>query len=137
MDLPTNDSDHVELGNELSKLEKEQIKFITEYWYSKQIDAARDFATKHQNLKVENLYNKKGGKKHRRSSLREIVNLDADLFTTFFPIILTTPDVACNLFRGLNQYFDLVINDENSISTSLEMNLLKFDALIRFGRQQK
>ena len=121
-DLPINDNDHIELGKSLSKLEKEQIKYIREYWFSKQIDATRDFDNKNPNLAVENLYNKRAGKRHKRLSLREIIKLDMDLFTTFFPIILTTPDVASNLFKGKNQYFDIVMFDEAS-QLKLEDNL--------------
>ena len=121
-DLPTNDNDHIELGKSLSEFEKEQIKYIKEYWFSKQIDATRDFDNKNPNLAVENLYNKRAGKRHKRLSLREIVKLDMDLFTTFFPIILTTPDVASNLFKGKNQYFDIVMFDEAS-QLKLEDNL--------------
>ncbi|QRM87892.1 AAA family ATPase [Lacinutrix sp. WUR7] len=121
-DLPTNDNDHIELGKSLSELEKEQIKYIREYWFSKQIDATRDFDNKNSNLAVENLYNKRAGKRHKRLSLREIIRLDMDLFTTFFPIILTTPDVASNLFKGKNQYFDIVMFDEAS-QLKLEDNL--------------
>ncbi|MBO3098181.1 AAA domain-containing protein [Gelidibacter pelagius] len=121
-DLPTNDNDHIELGKSLSELEREQIKYIREYWFSKQIDATREFDDKNPNLAVENLYNKRAGKRHKRLSLREIVKLDMDLFTTFFPIILTTPDVASNLFKGKNQYFDIVMFDEAS-QLKLEDNL--------------
>ncbi|SDN11861.1 AAA domain-containing protein [Kriegella aquimaris] len=122
MDLPTNDNDHVELGKSLSELEKEQIKYIREYWFSKQIDATRDFDNRNPDIAVENLYNKRASNKHKRLSLREIVKLDMDLFTTFFPIILTTPDVASNLFKGQNQYFDIVMFDEAS-QLKLEDNL--------------
>ncbi|MCB9336154.1 MAG: GreA/GreB family elongation factor [Flavobacteriales bacterium] len=121
-DLPTNDNDHKELSNSLSNLEQEQLKYIKEYWYSKQIDATRDFDNEHHNLAVENLYNKKAGTKHKRLSLRQIVEFDVDLFTTFFPIILTTPDVCSNLFKGKNKYFDIVMFDEAS-QLKLEDNL--------------
>lgn len=122
LDLPTNDKDHIELGQSLSELEKEQIKYIREYWFSKQIDATRNFDVNNPNIAVENLYNKRASKKHKRLSLREIVKLDIDLFTTFFPIILTTPDVASNLFKGQNKYFDIVMFDEAS-QLKLEDNL--------------
>lgn len=121
-DLPTNDNDLIELGKSLSELEKEQVKYIREYWFSKQIDATREFDNKNPNLAVENLYNKRAGKRHKRLSLREIVKFDMNLFTTFFPIILTTPDVASNLFKGKNQYFDIVMFDEAS-QLKLEDNL--------------
>ena len=124
LDLPTNDEEHKELDNALNGLEKEQLKFIKEFWYSKQIDATSKFAQAHssQNLTVENLYLKKQGTKNRRLSLRQIVQYDPNLFTTFFPIILTSPDVASNLFKGMNGYFDIVMFDEAS-QLRLEDNL--------------
>jgi len=129
-DLPTDDNDHKELTRSLGSLEQEQLKYIKEYWYSQQIDATRTFDSRHLNLAVENLYNKKAGTKHKRLSLRQIVDFDIDLFTTFFPIILTTPDVCSNLFRGKNKYFDIVMFDEAS-QLKLEDNL---PALLK-GRQ--
>lgn len=120
--LPTSDSELNDLEDTLEDIEKEQLKFIKEYWYSKQIDATREFDISNQNLAVENLFNKRSSKRHRRLSLREIVRLDIDLFTTFFPIIFTTPDVASNLFKGQNKYFDIVMFDEAS-QLKLEDNL--------------
>jgi len=122
IDLPTDENEHVELNRSLFDLEKEQLKFIKEYWYSKQIDATREFNQNHPDIAVENLYNKKSGSKYKRLSLRKIVKYDLDLFTTFFPIILTTPDVCCNLFKNKNQYFDIVLFDEAS-QLKLEDNL--------------
>ncbi|MDC9721380.1 MAG: AAA domain-containing protein [Urechidicola sp.] len=122
INLPTDDKDHEELTNSLSNLEDEQLKYIREYWFSKQIDATREFDVKNQNLSVENLYNKRKSNNHQRLSLRQIVKYDLDLFTTFFPIILTTPDVCSNLFKGKNQYFDIVMFDEAS-QLKLEDNL--------------
>lgn len=121
-ELPTDDEDLNELNKSLSELEKEQINYIKEYWFSKQIDATRDFNRVNPNLAVENLYNKRAGKRHKRLSLRQIVKSDLDLFTTFFPVILTTPDVCSNLFKGKNQYFDIVMFDEAS-QLKLEDNL--------------
>ena len=122
MDLPTDDNDHIELGKSLSEIEREQIKYIREYWFSKQIDATRQFDQQNSNLSVENLYNKRSSNRHKRLSLRQIVKFDIDLFTTMFPIILTTPDVCSNLFKGKNQYFDIVMFDEAS-QLKLEDNL--------------
>lgn len=113
-DLPTNDIEHIELSNSLKELEKEQLKYIKQYWFSKQIDKTSDFDNSNPNLAVENLYNKRASKRHKRLSLREIAKFDKDLFTSFFPIILTTPEVSSNLFKGCNQYFDIVMFDEAS-----------------------
>jgi len=121
-ELPTNDNEHKELSNSLGGIEKEQIKYIKEYWFSKQIDATREFNQNNHNLSVENLYNKRSSRKHSRLSLRQIVKFDINLFTTFFPIILTTPDVCSNLFSGKNEYFDIVMFDEAS-QLRLEDNL--------------
>lgn len=121
-DLPTNDSEHIELNGTLGGLEKEQLKYIREFWYSKQIDTTRDFEQRNSRLSVENLYNKRSSNRFKRLSLRQMVQFDADLFTTFFPIILTSPDVASNLFKGMNGYFDIVMFDEAS-QLRLEDNL--------------
>ncbi|NOU46933.1 MAG: AAA family ATPase [Bacteroidales bacterium] len=122
LDLPTNDDEHIELNVALKGVEKEQIKFIKEFWYSKQIDTTREFEQKNVNLSVENLYNKRSGSRFKRLSLRQIVQFDSNLFTNFFPIILTSPDVASNLFKGMNGYFDIVMFDEAS-QLRLEDNL--------------
>lgn len=113
-DLPTSDIEHKELEESLSKIGKEQLKYINEYWYSQQIDATSDFQQHHPNLSVENLYNKRSSPHYKRLALRQIVKFDPDLFSTFFPIILTTPDVCSNLFKGMNKYFDIVLFDEAS-----------------------
>ncbi len=122
LDLPTNDEEHKELDKTLSGVEKEQLKFIKEFWFSKQIDTTREFEQKNVNLSVENLYNKRSSNRFKRLSLRQIVQYDANLFTNFFPIVLTSPDVASNLFKGMNGYFDIVMFDEAS-QLRLEDNL--------------
>jgi very-short-patch-repair endonuclease len=122
LDLPTNDDEHKELDKTLNGVEKEQLKFIKEFWFSKQIDTTREFEQKNVNLSVENLYNKRSSSRFKRLSLRQIVQYDANLFTNFFPIILTSPDVASNLFKGMNGYFDIVMFDEAS-QLRLEDNL--------------
>jgi len=122
LNLPTNDNELIELDNILNKVEKEQLKFIKEFWFSKQIDSTREFEQKNVNLSVENLYNKRSSNRFKRLSLRQIVQYDTNLFTNFFPIILTSPDVASNLFKGMNGYFDIVMFDEAS-QLRLEDNL--------------
>jgi len=121
-DLPTGDSEHVELNSTMEGLEREQLKYIREFWYSKQIYATQKFELRNANVSVENLYNKRSSNRFKRLSLRQIVQYDVDLFTTYFPIILTSPDVASNLFKGMNGYFDIVMFDEAS-QLRLEDNL--------------
>lgn len=122
MNLPTHDLDHLELDSTLKRVEKEQLKFIKEFWLSKQVASTKAFEQKNVNLTVENLYNKRSSTRFKRLSLRQIVQYDADLFSNFFPIILTSPDVASNLFKGMNGYFDIVMFDEAS-QLRLEDNL--------------
>ena len=122
IDLPTNDNEHLQLKETLASIEKEQLKYIKDFYYSKQIDKSREFEQRNSNLSVENLYNKRSSPKFKRLSLRQIVQYDSDLFTNFFPIILTSPDVASNLFKGMNGYFDIVMFDEAS-QLRLEDNL--------------
>jgi very-short-patch-repair endonuclease len=121
-DLPIHDRDHTTLFDVLSNLEQEQLKYIREFWFAKQIEITRTFEKRNTNLSVGNLYNKRSSKRFRRLSLRQIVQYDTDLFTTFFPIIFTSPDVASNLFKGKNGYFDIVMFDEAS-QLRLEDNL--------------
>lgn len=121
-ELPTEDRKVGELGKQLQGFKKEQLNYIRQYWYSKQIDASREFELRKPSISVENLYNKRSSNRFARLSLRQIVKYDPDLFTTFFPIILTTPDVCSNLFKGMNGYFDMVIFDEAS-QLRLEDNL--------------
>lgn len=122
LDLPTDESEHNELDKTLNGIGNEQLNFIKEFWYSKQIDTTRKFEQNNLNLSVGNLYLKKGGTRNKRLSLRQIVQYDPNLFTTFFPVILTSPDVASNLFKGMNGYFDIVMFDEAS-QLRLEDNL--------------
>ncbi len=122
MDLPTNDNEHLELDSTLNGIEKEQLKYIREFWFSNQIDTTHEFVQRNNNLSVENLYNKRSSNRFKRLSLRQIVQYDTNLFTTFFPIIFTSPDVCCNLFKKMNGYFDIVMFDEAS-QLRLEDNL--------------
>jgi superfamily I DNA and/or RNA helicase/transcription elongation GreA/GreB family factor/very-short-patch-repair endonuclease len=122
VELPVSDSDLNELKVALSGIEKEQLKYIKEYWFSKQMQVANSFHQNNLGLSVENLYNKKASFRNKRHSLRQIIQKDFNLFTTFFPIILTSPDVCSNLFKGMNSYFDIVLFDEAS-QLRLEDNL--------------
>lgn len=121
-DLPTNDDEHGNFNTVLEDLKIEQLKFIKEFWDYEQFEATDSFNNNNKNLSVENLYNKRSSNRFKRLSLRQIVQYDVDFFTTFFPIIFTSPDVASNLFKGKNNYFDIVIFDEAS-QLRLEDNL--------------
>lgn len=127
--LPTNDNNLNDAKTLLSKLGEVQIDYITTFWRSKQIDLTREFTYKND-ITVENLYNKRSSNRHKRYSLRQIIKFDPELFTSFFPVILTTPDVSSNLFKNKKEFFDLVIFDEAS-QLRIEEN---FPALLK-GKQ--
>ena len=82
INLPTNDNEHLELDKALKEVESEQLKFIKDYWFSKQIDLTRQFELKNNGLSVGNLYLKKQGSRNIRLSLRQIVQKDPDLLRT-------------------------------------------------------
>lgn len=109
------DCDYNNIQNISNELEHSQINYINEYWENEQVNVKNAFdQDKSNSLITEKLFNKRAGKKHKRLSLRQIVQTNKDLFTTFFPIILTTPDVCSNLFSNSDQYFDIVLFDEAS-----------------------
>lgn len=121
-DLPSDQFLIEDLFLNEEKLQNNQVNFINDLWYKEQHLKASNFDKSNISVKVKNLYNLKGSTGHRRYSLRYIIERDIDLFTSFFPIVLTTPDIACNLFKYNNRYFDIVLFDEAS-QLRLEDNL--------------
>jgi hypothetical protein len=125
-DIPYNEYDWIEYAETRKGLEKEQLKYIRDYWMVKQMDAIAEFENQHKDLTVENLYNKRSSTRFKRLTLRQIVQMSPDLFTAFFPVVLTTPEVCSNLFSSANGrfdgYFDIVMFDEAS-QLRLEENL--------------
>ncbi|CAK9079766.1 Uncharacterized ATP-dependent helicase MG140 homolog [Durusdinium trenchii] len=83
--------------------------------------------------KFEQFYNR-GTKGIKVNSLREIVK-DIDLFSSCFPVIFCTPEVASTLFKGHLRTFDLVIFDEASQSLTHDAyaSLLKGKKVIIAG----
>jgi len=122
MHLPTDEKDYKELNTALSEFGSKQIDYIHHYWNTKQKIARNRFERENPNLSVENLYNKRKSHRHQKLSLRQVIKYDLDLFTDFFPIILTTPDVCSNMFQEKHKYFDIVLFDEAS-QLKLEDNL--------------
>jgi superfamily I DNA and/or RNA helicase/very-short-patch-repair endonuclease len=77
-----------------------------------QQEGLRNFQKKGYN--VNQVFNLRGSKGRRRNSLKKINRQFREEFTNLFPVILTTPESASTLFKGLRNYFDLVIFDEAS-----------------------
>jgi superfamily I DNA and/or RNA helicase/very-short-patch-repair endonuclease len=108
------DQNHKDLSFSLKWFKEEQLKYIRQYWTAKQLNAAGEFVAKNPDVLVENVYNKRSSTKYKRQSLRQIIKYDPDFFTSYFPIVLTTPEVCSTLFKGMNNYFDIVVFDEAS-----------------------
>lgn len=119
--LPTNEDDYKLLNNAFNDLQLEQLKFVKKYWSLRQMNTCRNF-DQTNGISVRNLYNKKSSIRHKRLSLRQIIKQDISLFTDFFPVVFTSPDVASNLFQDRDKYFDIVMFDEAS-QLRLEDNL--------------
>ncbi len=112
--LNFDERNYVDFNRKIQLFSTSQKDFIENFWSVTQKNAVKNFEQKNTDLTVANLYNKRRSEKHNRLTLRQIVMKDYDLFTAFFPIVLTTPDVCCNLFQGKNFYFDNVVFDEAS-----------------------
>ncbi|KEY19110.1 AAA domain-containing protein [Kaistella antarctica] len=120
--LNFNEQQYAEIIKKLKIFGFTQKSFIEQFWNTAQQEAVKTFEKNNKDITVANLYNKRSSINHTRLTLRQIAQKDTDLFTTFFPIILTTPDVCSNLFQNKNFYFDYVVFDEAS-QLKLEDNL--------------
>lgn len=120
--LHFNEKHYDELGKKIKQFGTFQKSFIEYFWSTCQQEGVRNFEKINKDITVANLYNKRSSTNYKKLTLRQIVQKDIDLFTSFFPVIFTTPDACCNLFQGKNFYFDNVVFDEAS-QLKLEDNL--------------
>ncbi|MDR6967474.1 hypothetical protein J2X31_001485 [Flavobacterium arsenatis] len=120
--LTMNEENYRNFSTKIKHFESTQKSYIESYWNNNQLLSAQNFEKLNPDISVANLYNKRKSTKFNRLTLRQIANKDTDLFTSFFPILLTTPDACSNLFQGKNFYFDNVVFDEAS-QLKLEDNL--------------
>jgi hypothetical protein len=91
----------------------QQIKKISNFWSIKQKSEIDRFSESGENIK--RLYNYRKNKEFgRKNSLRNIINADFDLFSSFFPVILTNPVVCSSVLPMKLGLFDIVIFDEAS-----------------------
>lgn len=120
--LVINEENYNNFATKIKHFESTQKSYIESYWNNNQLLSTQNFEKLNPDISVANLYNKRKSTKFNRLTLRQIANKDTDLFTSFFPILLTTPDACSNLFQGKNFYFDNVVFDEAS-QLKLEDNL--------------
>jgi very-short-patch-repair endonuclease len=111
-DLPKSDDKIQELFAAKDKFKKNQIKSIIGIWSRNQYNSTR----KAQSLGLSpiGLFNKRGSRGERRNSLRKIVKTDFNLFTDFFPVVMTSPSVCSSIIPLDEGLFDIVIFDEAS-----------------------
>lgn len=99
-----------ELNRILKKVQKNKI---LAFWQKQQASSVEKFQENDNSLK--RLYNYRKNKKFgRKNALRKIIDADFELFTNFFPVILTNP-VACSSILPMKPgVYDIVIFDEAS-----------------------
>lgn len=109
------ESEYQQMDAEIKQIDKYQSQYILAQWGSRQQQAVIEFNTGRE-LQVKNLYNKRSSHVHKRHSLRMIIKKDFELFSSFFPVVLTTPTTACTMFSSTStkDLFDIVIFDEAS-----------------------
>jgi len=95
------------------KLKQLQNNRIINYWQNQQKESVNEFQSKAGNIK--RLYNFRKNKEFgRKNALRKIISADFDLFSNFFPVVLTNPVACSSVLPMKNNLFDIVIFDEAS-----------------------
>jgi superfamily I DNA and/or RNA helicase len=89
-------------------------KWSTILMLQEQRNIAIDKFKKTKTIKIEQLFAKRSSTKNRKLSLRAILEYDFDLFTDFFPILLTNPTTVSSLLPLKPNLFDIVLFDEAS-----------------------
>ena len=110
--LPKSDDKIVELVESKEQMKKFQIKSIINTWTNRQSTSV--LSTKKAGVNPISVFNKKGAPGQKRNSLRKIVNENFELFTNFFPVVMTSPTVCSSIVPLVEGLFDVVIFDEAS-----------------------
>ncbi len=100
---------------ELKFLKKEREKIVDEikakipkYWKAVQSEINGN------TISIKQIYNKRGGRGQRRNSLRKIAEISFDSLTSYFPVMMVSPNVCASMFKLEPDLFDYVIFDEAS-----------------------
>ena len=112
--LPSNniESKLTLLRNLYNDLQNQNVNKIHRYWYQRRMYAINDINNKWGYKALFAL--KKNQRFGKRLSLRQIIDMDFDNFTTLFPVIMVNPIVANALLPLRQGLFDIVIFDEAS-----------------------
>ena len=105
--------DLVEFTDLDEKLKQLQNNKIINYWQLQQQESIERFQEQTGNIK--RLYNFRKNKEFgRKNALRKIISADFDLFSDFFPVVLTNPVACSSVLPMKSNLFDIVIFDEAS-----------------------
>lgn len=110
--LPKSDEKINEFKQIKPQLKIPEIKNIICHWETKQNLLLKK--AKEEKRNPISLYNKRGSRGEKRNSLRKIIESDFDLFTSFFPVVMTNPSVCSSIIPLKEGLFDIVIFDEAS-----------------------
>lgn len=94
----------------LQEMEIHQINHIKSHWDRLQLSKKQEIHLNNPKVDINHFL----GLHNKNTTLKKYVTNHLDVFTTFFPIIFTTPGVASNLFEEQTDYFDIVLFDEAS-----------------------
>ncbi|RYD53162.1 MAG: hypothetical protein EOP52_03205 [Sphingobacteriales bacterium] len=112
--IPTSEDALSKVREGLQSVQSHQLPVVQHRLHQTRQAAFDIFQTTHPDASIEALYSKRSSAQRKRLSLRNIIRFDLDFFTDQFPVVMTSPDLASNLFSGSNRYFDLVVFDEAS-----------------------
>ncbi|MCH2044330.1 MAG: AAA domain-containing protein [Saprospiraceae bacterium] len=98
------------LSMERAQLKTMLHKHTVAYWRSKQSDITKHFQKQHAPNTVQQLYHWRGNST-QNVSLPKVVQYEPEVFTSFFPIVLTTPSLCSAILPLEPSLFDVVIFD--------------------------
>lgn len=111
--VPQSDAAIRTLSTAIEQVAAQLSPAIQHYWQSEQRSRTANFDQRQTNqFNAKRLYNQRSTQERRRSTLRQIVHADFDLFSAYFPICLVNPVVCSSLFPLQRALFDVVIFDE-------------------------
>ncbi len=115
------------LRKESDSLDGMLIAHTLKYWRGKQTQEVRAFHKEKAPLNLHSLYNTRTNKSGQRTPLSKITEASAEVFTSFFPVLLVSPEVCSSILPLVPNLYDVVIFDEAS-----QLNLEdSFCALVR------
>ncbi|MBS1622916.1 MAG: hypothetical protein JST83_02780 [Bacteroidetes bacterium] len=111
-ELPRSDEKLLEYTILKPQLKGPQVRNTLWQWENRQQKSMQDAKSEKRN--PVSLYNKRGSKGERRNSLRKIIDTDFNLFTSFYPVVMTNPSVCASILPLKEGLFDIVVFDEAS-----------------------